>query len=58
MTQDQINEKMQNAKDNGFSLIDMSDEDIARDLAYCDADCEDMEVEKLLPFIKTWRATQ
>lgn len=58
ITQEQINEKLANAQENGYwcdeTLADVKVSDIVDDLQNLDVDCEDETLEVLTPLVQTW----
>lgn len=48
-------EALDNAMDNGYDMLAMSDEEIADDITRFDADLEGIAPEVLVPMIATWR---
>ncbi len=57
ITQAGINESLDNAIENGYELLDWSNEEIAVDLGTYDEEYEGLN-EELIPFIQAWRETK
>jgi len=55
ITQEQVNESLDNAVVNGYDLDAEFAYDIALDLGTYDSTFEGMEVEELLPFVDAWK---
>ena len=53
-----IFENLDNAKDNGYVMIDHDPERVAEDLLEFSAECEEMSVKEVLPHIKDWQNQQ
>lgn len=58
ISQELINELLDNAKQNGYDMLAESDEAIAIDLGTCAQEVEGLEPEVLVPFIKVWKDGQ
>lgn len=46
---------LDNAKENGYAMRALSDDELAADLCDCDADLGGFEPDQLVPFIKIWK---
>lgn len=51
-----VREALENAEDNGYDMLAMSDSDIADDIAEFCAPVEGLPRETLIPLIQAWRA--
>ena len=54
ITQERINESLDNATINGYPLKQWTPETIAQDLIEYDVDFEEVDPVLLVPFIKNW----
>ena len=50
-----IHQALDNAIENGYDLLEWSDDDISEDLHEYDSDYEEITPGDILPYVKTWR---